>query len=114
MEKNHTRFNHRRPQKSPRPQPQVEVNLGDRFPLTIRKLGIEGQGIGYFKHKVCFVPGALPDEVVVAEVTAILPVTWKPRFISCANPAAFELSRATAMPIKQAVLNLNAWPTQSS
>ena len=73
MKKNHTRFNHRRPQKSPRPQPQVEVNLGDRFPLTIRKLGIEGQGIGYFKHKVCFVPGALPDEVVVAEVTAIHP-----------------------------------------
>ena len=73
MEKNHTRFNHRRPQKSPRPQTQVEVNLGDRFPLTIRKLGIEGQGIGYFKHKVCFVPGALPDEVVVAEATAIHP-----------------------------------------
>ena len=43
MEKNHTRFNHRRPQKSPRPQPQVEVSLGDRFPLTIRKLGIEGR-----------------------------------------------------------------------
>ena len=46
MEKNHTRFNHRRPQKSPRPQPQVEVSLGDRFPLIIRKLGIEGQGMG--------------------------------------------------------------------
>ncbi|MDF9443828.1 TRAM domain-containing protein, partial [Limosilactobacillus mucosae] len=71
MEKNHARFNHRRLQKTS--QPPVEVNIGDRFPLTIRKLGIEGQGIGYFKHKVCFVPGALPDEVVVAEVTAVHP-----------------------------------------
>lgn len=49
----------------------VEVNIGDRFPLTIKKLGVEGQGIGYFKHKVCFVPGALPDEVIVAEVTKV-------------------------------------------
>lgn len=49
----------------------VTVNIGDRFPLTIKKLGVEGQGIGYFKHKVCFVPGALPGEVVVAEVTNV-------------------------------------------
>lgn len=49
----------------------VVVNIGDRFPLTIKKLGVDGQGIGYFKHKVCFVPGALPHEVIVAEVTRI-------------------------------------------
>ncbi|WP_239457921.1 MULTISPECIES: 23S rRNA (uracil(1939)-C(5))-methyltransferase RlmD [Lactobacillaceae] len=49
----------------------VHVTIGERFPLTIKKLGIEGQGIGYFKHKVCFVPGALPGEVIVAEVTKV-------------------------------------------
>lgn len=52
---------------------QVEVNVSDRFPLTIRRLGVNGHGIGYFKHKVCFVPGALPGEVVVAEVTRVHP-----------------------------------------
>lgn len=51
----------------------VEVNVGDRFPLTIRRLGVNGHGIGYYKHKVCFVPGALPGEVIVAEVTRIHP-----------------------------------------
>lgn len=51
----------------------VTVQVGDRFPLTIRRLGVNGQGIGYFKHKVCFVPGALPHEVVVAEVTKVHP-----------------------------------------
>lgn len=51
----------------------VEVKIGDRFPLTIRRLGVNGHGIGYYKHKVCFVPGALPGEVVVAEVTRIHP-----------------------------------------
>ena len=49
----------------------VVVSIGDRFPLSIKKLGVAGQGIGYFKHKVCFVPGALPGEQVVAEVTAV-------------------------------------------
>ena len=51
----------------------VEVNIGDRFPLTIRRLGVNGHGIGYYKHKVCFAPGALPGEVVVAEVTHVHP-----------------------------------------
>ncbi|MGM9891368.1 23S rRNA (uracil(1939)-C(5))-methyltransferase RlmD [Limosilactobacillus sp.] len=51
----------------------VEVKIGDRFPLTVRRLGVNGHGIGYYKHKVCFVPGALPGEIVVAEVTRIHP-----------------------------------------
>lgn len=41
---------------------------GKRFPLTIKRLGINGEGIGYFKHKVVFVEGALPQEVIVAQV----------------------------------------------
>ncbi|MGN1284614.1 MAG: 23S rRNA (uracil-5-)-methyltransferase RumA, partial [Candidatus Limosilactobacillus intestinavium] len=48
--KHHPSFHHsKRHTQSP-----IEVNIGDRFPLTIKKLGVEGQGIGYFKHKVCF------------------------------------------------------------
>ncbi len=51
----------------------VNVHVGDRFPLSIKRLGVNGHGIGYFKHKVCFVPGALPGEVIVAEVTRVRP-----------------------------------------
>lgn len=51
----------------------ITVAVGDRFPLTIRRLGVNGQGIGYFKHKVCFVPGTLPHEVAVVEVAAVHP-----------------------------------------
>lgn len=46
----------------------VALTSGQRFPLTIKRLGINGEGIGYFKHKVVFVPNALPAEVIVAEV----------------------------------------------
>lgn len=37
--------------------------------LEIKKLDINGNGIGYFKKKVVFVKGALPGEVVEAKIT---------------------------------------------
>lgn len=48
-----------------------EVKNGQRFPLTIKRLDINGAGIGYYKRKITFVTGAFPQEVVVAEVTAV-------------------------------------------
>ncbi|MED3646398.1 23S rRNA (uracil(1939)-C(5))-methyltransferase RlmD [Halalkalibacterium halodurans] len=51
------------------------LKKGQRFPLTIKRLGINGEGVGYFKRHVVFVPGALPGEEVVVEVTDV-----KPRF----------------------------------
>ena len=69
MNRHYQKHQHdRRPGRQPAP---AVAAVGDRIPLTIRKLGVNGQGIGYFKHKVCFVPGALPGEVVVAQVTRL-------------------------------------------
>lgn len=36
--------------------------------LTIKKIGINGEGIGYYKKKITFVKGTLPDEVVNCEI----------------------------------------------
>ncbi|WP_313017725.1 23S rRNA (uracil(1939)-C(5))-methyltransferase RlmD [Macrococcoides bohemicum] len=49
----------------------IQVKIGQQFPLTIKRLGINGEGIGYFKRKITFVKGALPGEVIVAQVTDI-------------------------------------------
>lgn len=38
--------------------------------ITIKRLGINGEGIGYYRKKIIFIPGALPNEVVVAEISA--------------------------------------------
>ncbi len=51
----------------------VAVRVGQNFPLTIKRLGINGEGIGYFKRKIVFVPGVLPDEVAVVKVTEVQP-----------------------------------------
>ena len=50
-------------------QPIIEE--GQKFPLTIKRLGINGEGIGYFKRNVIFVPGALPGEEITAQVTVV-------------------------------------------
>lgn len=41
--------------------------------ITIKRLGINGEGIGYYKKKIIFIPGALPNEVVVAKITKSYP-----------------------------------------
>ncbi|WP_236008205.1 23S rRNA (uracil(1939)-C(5))-methyltransferase RlmD [Levilactobacillus andaensis] len=45
--------------------------MGQRFPLTIKRMGINGEGIGYYKRMAVFVPGALTDEEAVVEVTSV-------------------------------------------
>jgi 23S rRNA (uracil1939-C5)-methyltransferase len=51
----------------------IKIQLNQTFPLTIKRLGINGEGVGYFKRQVVFVPGALPGEEVVVEATKINP-----------------------------------------
>lgn len=58
----------------PAQQPSnIHMEMGQTFPLTIKRLGINGEGVGYFKKQVVFVAGALPGEEVVARVTKIQP-----------------------------------------
>lgn len=70
-EKNHQRrFN--RPNKDSRNRPQdVQVKVGDKLLITIKKLGINGEGIGSYKRKITFIPGALPGEVVDVKVNNV-------------------------------------------
>ncbi|WP_462408786.1 23S rRNA (uracil(1939)-C(5))-methyltransferase RlmD [Neobacillus sp. Marseille-QA0830] len=51
----------------------IKIQPKQTFPLTIKRLGINGEGVGYFKRQVVFVPGALPGEEVVVETTKINP-----------------------------------------
>lgn len=48
-----------------------KLEVGQTFPVTIKRIGINGEGVGYFKRQVVFIKGALPGEEVVAEVTNV-------------------------------------------
>lgn len=47
------------------------IETGQKFPLTIKRLGINGEGVGFFKRNVVFVHGALPGEEVTAQVLSV-------------------------------------------
>jgi 23S rRNA (uracil-5-)-methyltransferase RumA len=49
----------------------VKVAVGEKLLITVKRLGINGEGIGYYKRKITFIPGALPDEVVDVVVTNV-------------------------------------------
>jgi 23S rRNA (uracil-5-)-methyltransferase RumA len=46
----------------------VNLRIGEKINLSIVRLGINGEGIGYFKRRLIFVPYALPDEEILAEI----------------------------------------------
>ena len=41
---------------------QTTMTVGQKFPLTIKRLGINGEGVGFYKRNVVFVKGAIPGE----------------------------------------------------
>lgn len=51
----------------------IQVEPGQKLQLTIKRLGINGEGIGYYKKLIVFVPRVLPGEQVIAEVTKASP-----------------------------------------
>lgn len=52
-------------------QQQTIMSVGKRIPLNIKKLGINGEGIGYYKRNIVFVPGAITGEEVYVELTKV-------------------------------------------
>lgn len=49
------------------------LKAGQQITLKIKRLGINGEGIGYFKKTIVFVPGALPKEDIAVEITKVAP-----------------------------------------
>ena len=38
-------------------QHESKLEVGQTFPVTIKRLGINGEGVGYFKRQVVFIRG---------------------------------------------------------
>ena len=50
-----------------------ELQVNQKVLLTIKRMGINGEGIAYYKKKAVFIPGALTGEVVEVIITKVLP-----------------------------------------
>ena len=49
---------------------QNQLTKDELILLTIKRLGINGEGIGFYKRQTVFVPNALPGEVVEVRITS--------------------------------------------
>jgi 23S rRNA (uracil1939-C5)-methyltransferase len=47
----------------------IQFEKNEELMFTIKKIGINGEGIGYYKRKAVFVDGAIPPEEVVVKIT---------------------------------------------
>jgi len=70
----------------------IILELGQTFPLTIKRLGINGEGVGYFKKRVVFVPGALPGEEVVVEATKLHPKFTEAKIKNIRKPSVHRIA----------------------
>lgn len=50
---------------------RIHFKEGEILTVPIKRIGINGEGIGYYRRQVLFVPGALPDELVKVKVTKV-------------------------------------------
>lgn len=49
----------------------MNVVLKQRIPLKIKQMGINGEGIGFYKKTLIFVPGALKGEEVFCQISSV-------------------------------------------
>lgn len=49
----------------------MNVVLKQRIPLKIKRMGINGEGIGFYKKTLIFVPGALKGEDVFCQISSV-------------------------------------------
>ena len=66
----------------------TQVQLGQKLQLTIKRLGINGEGIGYYKKLIIFVPRVLPGEQVIAEVTKASPRFAEAKMTKIVKPSS--------------------------
>lgn len=49
----------------------MNLKVKQRIPLKIKRMGINGEGIGFYKKTLVFVPGALKGEDIFCQITAV-------------------------------------------
>lgn len=49
----------------------IQLQIGQMIRLPIRKMGINGEGVGYYRKQVVFVSGGIPGEYLLVKVTRV-------------------------------------------
>ena len=81
----------------------VQLKPNQTLTLKIKRLGINGEGIAYYKRLIIFVTGALPNETVIARITKATPRFAEARLVKLRNRVPI-VSRPHVLFIKNAAV----------
>lgn len=84
----------------------VRLKKDQKIVVTIKRLGINGEGIGYYKRKIVFIPKALPGEVVLASVTEAKEKYAKARLLKIKQESQLEFNQSINMMLVGSNLNI--------
>lgn len=59
--------------------------------VEIKKIGINGEGIGYIDRKIVFVPGALPQEEAIVDITRQTKSYYEGKVVKILNPSKYRI-----------------------
>lgn len=72
-------------------QHKVRLKKGQVIEVPIRRIGINGEGIGYHQQQVVFIDGAIPGEIVSARVTQVKPSFVRAKLIKWKKKSAYRV-----------------------
>lgn len=75
----------------------MNLQVKQRIPLKIKRMGINGEGIGFYKKTLVFVPGALKGEDVFCQVTSVKRNFVTARLLSITKKSKFRVEPACAI-----------------
>lgn len=72
----------------------MNLAVKQRIPLKIKKMGINGEGIGFYQKTLVFVPGALKGEEVFCQVTKVQRNFVEASLLKVNKPSKFRVKPA--------------------
>lgn len=72
----------------------MDLHIKQRIPLKIKRMGINGEGIGFYKKTLVFVPGALKGEEIFCQVTAVKRNFVEARLLNIQKKSKFRVEPA--------------------
>lgn len=75
----------------------MNLAVKQRIPLKIKRMGINGEGIGFYKKTLVFVPGALKGEEIFCQITAVKRNFAEARLLSIKKKSRFRVQPICAI-----------------
>ena len=72
----------------------MNLQVKQRIPLKIKRMGINGEGIGFYKKTLVFVPGALKGEEVFCQVVSVKRNFVQAKLLKINKPSKFRVEPA--------------------